>query len=141
MLPNIAGEFGVVADPELKFSDKGNAWMRIRGAAKDRVRDANGQWTDGPSLFIDIVIGGKIAENLMESVVKGDSINVIGRLEQNEWTDNDGNKRTNLRIRAEEVGVSVRWNAAKTPRVLESAATTVLANAGMTSKDEDDLPF
>lgn len=136
MLPQIAGEFGVVAEPELKFSDKGNAWMRIRGVAKDRVRDSNGQWTDGTALFIDIVVGGKSAENLMESVTKGDSIMVVGRLEQNEYTDKEGVKKVSLRIRAEEIGVSVRWNPAKTPRMSE-AAPAALATLGA----EEIAPF
>lgn len=139
MLPIITGEFGVVADPELKFSDKGNAWMRIRAAAKDRVRDANGQWADGPAMFIDVIIMGKSAEHLMESVAKGDSIMVIGKLEQTEWTDNEGNKKTSLRIRAEEIGVSTRWNPAKTPKLLESGAMQALAP--ITGEDTTLPPF
>ena len=140
MLPNIAGEFGVVAEPELKFSDKGNAWMRIRGAAKDRVRDSNGQWTDGPSMFIDIVLMGKGAENLMESVTKGDSIMVVGVLEPNEWTDKEGNKQTSMRIRAHEIGVSVRWNPAKTPRMLEVTPASALESLGAETVT-DTVPF
>lgn len=139
MLPNIAGEFGVVADPELKFSDKGNAWMRIRCVAKDRVRDSNGQWTDGTALFIDVVVGGKTAENLMESVAKGDSIMVVGRLEQTEWTDKEGVKKSSIRIRAEEIGVSVRWNPAKTPRALELTAPATLSALG--AEEISDPPF
>lgn len=144
MLPNISGEFGVVADPELKFSNSGNAWLRLRLAAKDRVRDANGQWTDGPSLFIDAVLNGKPAEHLHESVSKGDMIVITGRLEQNEWTDGEGNKRMNLRIRIEEVGVSVRWNPARTPRTIEAngATATAIDNLGsLGAQRMDDPPF
>jgi len=140
MLPMISGEFGVVADPELKFSDKGNAWLRVRGVAKDRVRDANGTWADGSALFIDIILMGKTAENLVESVTKGDTIVVTGRLESSEWTDKEGNKQTTLRIRAEEAGASVRWNPAKSPRMIESAGAASLAGLGATEVVTD-FPF
>lgn len=113
MLPVIHGEFGVVADPEVKFSEKGNAWLRLRLIAKDRVRDTNGQWVDGKPLFLDAWIAGKMAENLTDSVSKGDSIIVSGKLEMNEWEDNTGTKRTSYRILVDQVGVSLRWSSTK----------------------------
>ena len=116
MLPPIAGEFGIVADPEIKFSDNGKAWAKLRCVAKDRVRDANGTWSDGDPCFIDVIVSHG-AENLIESVVKGDSILVIGALKQREY-EVDGQKRTSYQIRADSVGVSVRWGTAKTQKAL-----------------------
>jgi len=113
MLPQTFGEYGIVADPEFKFSEKGNGWLKLRCKAADRTRDAQGQWTDGKTLFIDVLCFGKAAENLFESVAKGDSVVVTGKLEQNEWTDQEGNKRTAYRILADSIGVSVRWQSTK----------------------------
>jgi single-strand DNA-binding protein len=113
MLPHINGEFGVVADPELRFSDKGSAWIKVRGIAKDRVRDKTGNWSDGDPLFIDIILNGQAAEHLFESIVKGDTITVSGKLKQREY-EKDGEKRTVMEIRADIIGVSVRWGVAKT---------------------------
>jgi single-strand DNA-binding protein len=117
MLPVITGEFGVVKDPEIKFSDKGNAWVKIRCSAKDRKRDSNGQWTDGDPLYINVIVGNG-AENLVESVATGDTITVQGRLKMREY-EVDGQKKQEYQISADVVGVSVRWNPAKTPRALE----------------------
>lgn len=117
MLPTVHGEFGIVADPEIKFSEKGNAWMRVRCVAKDRVRDSNGTWSDGKTLFIDVWVSGKQSEHLADSVGKGDNILVTGKLEQNEWTDKDGVKRTSFRILADNIGPSVRFRPAKTESV------------------------
>jgi len=125
MLPYITGEFGVVADPELRFSDKGNSWLKVRGVAKDRIRDASGQWGDGDPLFIDIVTNTG-AENLFESVVKGDTITVSGKLKQREY-EKDGEKRVAYEIRADYVGVSVRWTTARTPKAAESSKPAVKA--------------
>ena len=110
MLPSISGEFGIVADPELRFSKEGSAWAKIRCKAAARVRGDNGAWADGKPLFIDVMVNGKMAEHLIESVTKGDSILVTGTLEPNEWTDKDGNVRKEMRIKADTVGVGVRWS-------------------------------
>lgn len=122
MLPIIHGEFGVVAPPDLRFSEKGSAWIKLRCIAKDRVRDANGQWGDGDPLFIDVVCSTG-AEHLYESIVKGDSILVSGKLKQREY-EKDGEKRTVYEIRADSVGVSIRWGTARTKASIEESSTT-----------------
>jgi single-strand DNA-binding protein len=113
------GEFGVVKEPEIKFSEKGGAWAKIRCSAKDRKRDANGQWTDTDPLYINVIVGVG-AENLVESVMPGDTIMVQGKLKMREY-EIDGQKKQEYQISADTVGVSLRWNAAKTPRALESS--------------------
>lgn len=138
MLPTITGEFGIVADPELRFSDKGSAWIKIRGIAKDRVRDNTGNWSDGDPLFIDIIYGGQASQNLYESVVKGDTITVTGKLKQREY-EKDGEKRTAMEIRADSIGVSVRWAPARTPNVSPSVSVPEVADA--LGAEVVDVPF
>jgi single-strand DNA-binding protein len=126
-LPRIVGEFGLVADPEIRFSDNGKSWATMRGVAKKRIRDAQGQWTDGDPLYINIACFGNTAENIVESALKGDRVMVEGVLEPNEWTDRDGVIHKDVRIVAEEVAVSVTFGAAKTKRMLESGGVTPAA--------------
>ena len=57
MLPAVTGEFSIVADPEIRFTQAGKAWLKIRGKAADRVKDASGNWGDGDVMFIDIIVG------------------------------------------------------------------------------------
>jgi single-strand DNA-binding protein len=140
MLPTIHGEFGVVADPELRFSDKGSAWIKVRGIAKDRVRDNTGNWSDGDPLFIDILLSGQSAEHLFESIVKGDTITVTGKLKQREY-EKDGEKRTAMEIRADSIGVSVRWGTAKTAKSLESNVSKVAEELGATVLEDTVVPF
>jgi single-stranded DNA-binding protein len=113
-LPAISGEFGIVADPEIRFGTTGSAWLKIRGVAKDR-KNVDGKWVDGDPLFMDIIVSHG-AENLFDSAVKGDSILVTGKLKSRE---HEG--RTYYEIRADSVGVSTRWNPAKTPKSTEKA--------------------
>lgn len=135
MLPPISGEFGIVADPEIRFSEKGNAWAKIRGVAKDRVRDAQGKWADGDPLFIDIIVN-QGAENLAESVMKGDTLLVVGKLRQREYEVN-GEKRTSYQISADSVGVSLRWGPAKTSRILGDSGV----DAAKSALGGEEIPF
>lgn len=107
MLPVVTGEYGIVGEPEIRFSSEGKSWAKLRGKAADRVRDSNGAWKDGDALFIDIVVL-QGAENVVESVSKGDAVVVTGRLRMREW-DKDGVKQTTYQIVADSVGVSTRW--------------------------------
>lgn len=125
-LPIITGEFGIVGDPEIRYSDKGKAWAKVRGSFKERVRDSMGNWTDGERMFIDLIINVG-AENLGESIAAGDTIVVTGRFMIRNWKDKDGNDRYTPEIRADNIGVSLRWGPAKTAKVLGDAGN--VANA------------
>jgi len=120
----ISGMFGVVDAPDIRFGDDGSAWVKLRGVAKDRRRTKDGQWEDGDPTYIDIIVNGKNAENLAESVTKGDAIVVSGKLVQREWTNKEGQKQKAYSIRASEVGVSTQFTPAKTPKFLAGMANT-----------------
>lgn len=138
MLPTIQGEFGVVADPEPSFSEKGNAWLRLRVVAKDRVRDQNGTWSDGDPMFINAVVFGKQAEHLTDSIGKGDTVILTGRLAPNTWTDKEGVEHKDVQIKVEEIGVSVRWGFARTGRYMEANGVTA---PSAPTQDDDTPPF
>lgn len=110
MLPTISGEFGVVQEPELRFSNDGNAWMKIRGKATARTRDANGEWVDGKICFIDIIVSRKLAENTAESISKGSTITVMGSLNYSEWENNEGTKQKTYTIYADSLGVTPKFS-------------------------------
>jgi single-strand DNA-binding protein len=108
----------LVEDPELRFTASGVAMARIRLAVNRRYRDRNNEWQEETSFF-----GGTcwrdVAENVAESLSKGDRVFVTGRLEQRSWETNEGEKRSVVEVRIDEVGPSLRWataNVTKTPR-------------------------
>jgi single-strand DNA-binding protein len=53
------------------------------------------------------------AENLAESLGKGNRVMVTGRLRQRSWETPDGEKRSVTQLEADEVGVSLKWATAK----------------------------
>jgi single-strand DNA-binding protein len=130
-------EGGVVFQPELRFSAAGKPWAKARIASKESKPDGRGGWEDGPSVFTNIICFGQMAENLIESVTVGDQIVVVGRLEENVW-EKDGVTHTDLQIIPDLLGVSLRFGAAKTKRVLDD---TGRAAPEMDSAGESPVPF
>lgn len=139
MLAIVASEYGVIQEPELRFNDSGNAWLKVRGKSADRAWNADEKrWEDkGDPCYVDIIIGGKAAENLAESIAVGDSIVVIGKMQQREWTDSEGAKRSAYQIRADAVGVGVTFGPARTKRAIESMKASPLKDE---NRDES-APF
>jgi len=144
MMPLLNGEFGIVKDPELSFSKNGNARLKLRIGAKEKTRDATGNWVDGNQWYGDLVVWGRMAQHLTESVGKGDSIVVTGaKAETYKFTDKEGNEREGTQWVVSDhpaahsgVGVSVRWKPTKMGEAAKSATETVQEVLGGT-----EIPF
>ena len=88
----------VGADPEMKYTASGTAVTQLR-LATDRVRKGGESETDWHS----IVVWDKLAEACANYVEKGQRLYVAGRLAQNSWTGDDGQRRYRTEIHAQEV--------------------------------------
>jgi single-strand DNA-binding protein len=66
--------------------------------------------------FFDVTCWRDLAEHVAESVGKGNRVVVYGRLDQNTWETKDGDKRSKVRIVADEVAASLRWATANVER-------------------------
>ena len=88
----------VGADPEMKYTQGGTAVTQIR-LATDRVRKNAEDTTD----WHTIVVWDRLAEAVNQYVGKGQRIYVAGRLVQNTWEGDDGQRRYRTEIHAQEV--------------------------------------
>lgn len=61
----------------------------------------NGEWKNKASFF-DVVLWGRLADNLKPYLVKGKSIAVVGTLDQDKW-EKDGQKKTKVYITADSI--------------------------------------
>jgi single-strand DNA-binding protein len=79
---------------------------------------------------------------LFDSIVKGDTIMVIGKLKQREY-EKDGEKRTVMEIRADSIGVSTRWGPAKTVASLAASGGAAAAKdaLGAVEIEQTEAPF
>lgn len=101
-------------DPELRFTTGGRGVASF-GIAVSRRYQVNGEWQEQTSYF-NIVAWGQLGENAASSLTKGMRVVVSGRLEQREYQNREGEKRTAIEINADEIGPSLRWATASIER-------------------------
>ena len=58
--------------------------------------------------FFDVTAWNELGENVAESLSVGARVIVVGRLQQDRWENDGGDKRSRIHIVAEEVGPSLR---------------------------------
>lgn len=123
-------------EPELKFSSGGS--MPI---LKFSVVDTYGKDDKKKSTWHNIVVFGKLAENVTNTISKGTTVIVVGRLEQDEYTKKDGTKGKSVNVIADEVGVSCRWNAWLADKTDDTMAQIGAKFPGSRLLADDDQPF
>lgn len=107
-LPTVTVIGTITADPILKFTPGGHAVASFSVASNERKPDGNGGWKDGAATFLRCSIWRDAAENLVESVHRGDRVIAVGRLRQREY-EKDGVKHTVYELDVDEIGPSTRW--------------------------------
>jgi len=104
----------LTGDPELRFTPSGAAVANFTVASTPRSFDKNAnEWKDGEALFLRCSVWRQAAENVAESLHKGTSVIVQGRLKQRSYETKEGEKRTVYELDVDEVGPSLRWASAK----------------------------
>jgi single-strand DNA-binding protein len=129
----IAGN--LTRNPELRFTPTGQATASFGVAVNRRWQNRQGQWEEATSFF-DVVAWGSLAENVAQSLAKGDRVLVAGRLDQRAWESSDGDKRSKVEITATEIAPSLRWASATIAKNERRSPLTVPAGA-----DEGEEPF
>jgi single-strand DNA-binding protein len=108
----------LTTDPEMRVTSAGTAVANFTVAQTPRTYDrATSEWHDGETLFLRCVVWRETAEHMMESVVKGSRVVVVGRLRQRSFEVDEGERRTVLELHADEVGVSLRYATVKITKV------------------------
>ena len=105
----------VTRDPELRYLTSGTALAQF-GVAVNRRYTRNGEQVEDTSFF-DVVCWRDLADNVSESISKGDRVIVYGRLEQRSWETQDGDKRSKVEVVADEVAPSLRWATARVEKI------------------------
>jgi single-strand DNA-binding protein len=104
-------------DPELRFTPSGAAVANFTVASTPRNFDKQtNEWKDGDSLFLRCSVWRQAAENVAESLQRGNRVVVQGRLKQRSYETKEGEKRTVFEMEVDEVGPSLKYATAKVTR-------------------------
>ena len=88
----------VGTDPEMRYTPNGTAVTNLR-LATDRYRRDGEDATD----WHTVIVWGKAAEAVNQYVQKGQRVYVAGRLVQNSWEGDDGQRRHRTEVHTQEV--------------------------------------
>lgn len=75
----------------------------LRVASTPRIK-RKGQWMDGDTTWYSVSAWRSLADNIRDSVKKGDAVIVHGRLRSDAWTREDGQVSNTLLVEASFVG-------------------------------------
>ncbi len=132
------------ADPEVRHLESGAAVARIRMATNESYKDKSGQWQDRTE-WHDVVAWRALAERAEQSLKKGMTIYVDGKLTHRSWEDKEGNPRRTTEVVANYIRILSRRDQPSSASASGSYSTPSEAPSDEPSFDEesagDDLPF
>ena len=125
----IVGNLG--QDPEARFTPQGTAVTNLSVATNESWKNQSGE-TQERTEWHRVVMYGKMAETASEYMKKGQTVYVEGRLQTNEWEDQNQVKRKTTEIRCD--------NFTMLGRRADSTQGSNVPN-DKTEDQDDDLPF
>jgi single-strand DNA-binding protein len=104
----------LTADPELRFTPSGVAVVNFTIAANERRYNKQTQeWEDGDATFLRCNLWRQYAENVAESLSRGDQVIAFGNLKQRSFETREGEKRTVMELEVTDIGPTLRFATAK----------------------------
>src|SRR5687768_17368152 len=143
-------------DPELRYIPSGMAVATLRMAVNHSYRTKEEKKQE--VLYIDVNVWGKSAEAAKQYLTKGREVYIEGRLQQDEWTDKQNQKRISYKVNAERfqfLGSGSRQDGDRAPQNVTEDGGGMQGEAQETfdgggeapvrqdapAQKEDDLPF
>jgi single-strand DNA-binding protein len=109
-------------DPEIKFlGDLAITKFSVADTPRSKNK-TTGEWEDGETIWFNVTVFGSQAEAVVDNYAKGDTVLIIGKLKQSNYTDKNGEARSSLEIAAESVSKVIRFAKASKPAAKEEVA-------------------
>lgn len=130
-------------DPEIRYSQAGNAFANFSLATSEKWKDkATGEKKEKTE-WHQITAYSPLAEVVSKYVVKGTRLYVEGPSHTEEWMDRNGAKRTTVKITAKQIEL---LGGARSEERNEEDERPEPVSAGRTRKeadhgDDDEIPF
>jgi len=106
----------IASDIDLRFTNGGKAVANFSIAENNRVKK-DGEWVDGEPTFWRCSLWDSAAENLTESLTKGQRVIAHGEAKQRTYDAKDGTQKTVIEVTVTEIGASLRWAVARVTKV------------------------
>jgi single-strand DNA-binding protein len=142
----LVGNLG--ADPELRRTPTGKDVVSFNLVTNERIRAADGSWTDGPSSWFRITAWNDLGRNAAMSFRKGQRVIARGTLKVETWQARDGGTGKTVELTARSLGHDVLWGTSsfvrsggeRPPAPVERPADDPWASAPAEEAQEDAAP-
>ncbi len=127
-------------DPEVRYTPSGTAVGDLGLAVNETYKNKAGETVES-TVFVDVEVWARQAETCVEYLYKGSPVFVEGRLKLDQWTNQQGEKRSKLRVRADRVQfLGAPRRGAETADAPQSSMPPP-ADFEAPAADEEDIPF
>ena len=92
----------------LRHTTAGTPVAELRVAENRNYQDSAGEWQQATSYYTVTAWQG-LAEHVAASLHRGDRVVVVGRMRQDEWTNEGGETRRRYVIDADDLAASIRY--------------------------------
>lgn len=136
---SVTGNLG--QDCETKYLPSGEPIVSFSLAVKAGYGDKANTFWARCSMF------GKRGEAVAPFLMKGQQVGVVGELNAREWTDRDGNKRTSIEVRVNDLTLLGKRDAGQERQPIGNGAEIAkkayapAGGGGGFSDMDDDIPF
>jgi single-strand DNA-binding protein len=127
-------------DAEVRYTPGGTPVCDFSIATTERRKDRSGESSDITTWF-RVALWGARGESLSQYLTKGKQVFVDGRLRQEEYTDRDGNRRTNLQVDASDVQFVGARGEDGPPSAVSSSRPQSAEPGPPPGPADDDIPF
>jgi single-strand DNA-binding protein len=94
------------SDPKVRYTEKGLCVVTFDIAVNRNYTDGQGQ-KQTKVMFCEVQIWRQLAENVAESIHRGNRVIATGMLDLNSWEADDGTRRSKLRMACQDIGLSL----------------------------------
>lgn len=128
-------------DPELRFTPSGKAVASMRVVTSKSVLNKDtDKWENEEETWWAVTAWDQLAQNIVETLLKGDPVIVVGRTFMESYTDKAGNERQSLKVNAYTVGLDLKRRSASVSRTPRGPKQGASWSAGSVAED-DEPPF
>ena len=129
-------------DPEVRFTPSGTAVTEL-GLAVNRVWfDKQSNQKKEETTFVDVTLWGRTAEVAGEYLTKGRSVMVEGRLQLDQWEDQQsGQKRSKLKVVGENLVMTGGRSESNGEQTTDRPDRPSYSDAHQGGPSDDEIPF
>ena len=124
-------------EPELRYTPSGAAVVKFGLAVNRSYNNRNGEKVEQTDFF-DVTAWRELGENIAESLSVGTRVIVTGRLQQDRWENEGGEKRSKIFLVADEVGPSLRWATAQVTKTTRGGPGEWSSSQGSSGEHVDE---